>query len=282
MFSTMALFVRIAKTDFSTSQLVFARAVFGIVLFSWFCRREVMSLFKLSSKSLWLRAIFGGGSVTCYYINLRDLPLGTATILTDLAPIFVAIFSFLFFNEKLSVKTVAGVLVAVSGAALLSSPATDSSSFCGIVIGLLGAVLGAWAYLSLKRASGTFSSAAVVFAFSVALLFVSILGDGPIFPMKTGANLLPVIGVVATSALAQVLLTVSYRHLSATIASTLGLTAVLWALLFDVAVLGTELSAMALTAIVLIATGVRLTQLGRPRPNTTAEPEQAPHKAANQ
>jgi drug/metabolite transporter (DMT)-like permease len=262
-FSVMALFVRMARSDFSTGQLLFARGLAGILLFSWLCRHELRELFKFNARHLWLRAMFGGGSVACYFLNLRDMSLGTATVLTDLAPVFVALFSVLYLNEKPYWKTIAGVLISFCGVFILSSSTTLVASIAGVAIGVAGAIFGAFAYLSLKRASQNFRPFLVVLTFSLAILGVSFIDRSPIFEVRHGADFWPVIGAVVASVAAQVLLTVSYKFLSATTAATLGLTAVLWALLFDAVLVGLKLASLEIAAIALILFGVLLTRAKR-------------------
>lgn len=288
LFSTMALFARMAKSDFSTGQLILSRALIGILVFAWICRKEIPSLFTAEARPLWLRATFGGGSVACYFANIREVPLGVATILTDLAPIFVALFSILFWREKLNWRSLIGVALAFISVAILSNPlslAHSATSLKGIIIGVTGALLGAWAYLSLKSASMKFSPSLVVLAFSIALAFVSLVDGAPLSYINPNVNFGPLIGMIVTSLLAQMLLTISYRSLSATMAATLGLTAVLWAMAFDVVFLETKITWTLAVATLGISAGVWLTQPRKATASLTSKKvsnNDRPRTAANE
>lgn len=258
-FSFMAYFVREARVDFSTGQIILARGLAGIVIFSFISRQDIRNLFAFSALPLWGRAFFGGLSVACFFINLRDCSLGTSIVLTNLSPIFVAVLSISLAREQFRPIVLSGVLAAFFGVAILASPSADSLSATGLAIGIFGAVMGAFAYLSLKQATSRYSFSTIVLAFSVALMIVSLADQTPLLPIKPTANFFLLAAIVSLSLIAQISLTLSYRLLPSTSAATLGLTEVLWSGLLDVFFLGTRAPPLAYAGMFMVVVGARLT-----------------------
>jgi drug/metabolite transporter (DMT)-like permease len=256
-FSLMALFVRLCGNNLSDSEILFVRSLSGILILSFICGKDIFQLFKPTATYVWLRACFGGISVYCYFFNIRHSTLGMATILTDLSPVFVVLFSAAIFKIRVRLDSVLGVVCAMLGVACLSISRLSSISTPVLLIGLLSAASGAAAYISLKQASERFSVFQVLWAFSIPMAILGSLGLPRETHFLTGATFWFLVGVVICSYLAQLFMTFSYKLLSAPLASTLGLTAYLWALLFD-CFLGNLPTWGQLGSITLIIAGIKI------------------------
>jgi drug/metabolite transporter (DMT)-like permease len=260
LFSTMALFVRLSQGSYTPGQLMFVRGVSSILILSWICRHELRSLFSSMARFVWLRAVFGGISVGCYYWNLQQVSLGTATVLADLSPVFVLLFELLISGIKPRFQNVAGLGLALTGIVILSSPLGSDMRPMPLVIGILGAMSGALAYLSLKQATTKFSTSAVVLTFSISLIIVACFDAHEVLSVPQTFALGPLVGVIFSSLFAQVLMTISYKALSATTASAIGLSAVVWAIVFDGVFLKVAPTMFSVAAMVVVLVGIRLTQ----------------------
>ena len=258
-FSFMAYFVRVARSEYSTGQLIFARALAGVLIFGYLCRRDLKKLVTAVALPLWGRAVFGGLSVACFFFNLRDCSLGTAIVMTNLSPVFVSVLSVVFALEAFRSVALAGVIMASIGVALLVSPSSASLSIESLSIGIFGALMGAFAYMSLKQATTKYSFPMIVFAFSVALFFVSMVDRTPLLPVKSHASFALLAAIVVLSLIAQVTLTMSYRLLPSTAAATLSLTEVFWSALLDAVLFGANAPPVAYVAMVMIVAGARMT-----------------------
>lgn len=168
--------------------------------------------FALREKGRWdgfgvafLLGAFGYASTTAlYFPSLRLLPVAVASFLLYLAPVLVALLSWLFLRERLGAVGWGALLLAVVGLALLSSGAlTGALSLLGLLLAAASAVTYAittvlsrsvaqrmpWARLSLGVCAGAMTSY-VVFASARGVLAVP--------PSAWGAVWAIGLGVIAT------------------------------------------------------------------------------------
>jgi drug/metabolite transporter (DMT)-like permease len=113
----------------------------------------------LSRRDLGLLALAGvllGLHFAAWITSIYHTSVANAAVLVSTGPVFMALFGWLLLNERLSVRTVVAILVAVGGSALLGFGDTASSSpaggdpLLGNALALVAAVL--WAlYLLIGR-----------------------------------------------------------------------------------------------------------------------------------
>lgn len=261
-FSLMGLMVQRTNGTYSESFLLISRALAGIILLGFFYRATISSLFRRNALHVWQRSFFGAISVGIYFLNLRETTIGIATILADLAPVLVVLMLIFKGAEPIRPWALLGALTCVAGISLLASPNWADLSASVVLTGTLGALAGACAYISLKKATKSFSTGLIVWAFSVGLLVFGVVAAF----VGTRSNFLilnsfPLIGLVTLSLLAQWLMTLSYKNLPTSIASCAGLTACVWGVLVDVFFLHVSLSLNTLVSIGLIFIGVVVVQV---------------------
>lgn len=264
MFALMAVLVHKCGNQITSGEILFVRAMSGIIVLALVCRRSLYMLFTKAALFVWLRAIFGSFSVYCYYWTIRRSSPGIATVMSDLAPVFVMLYSIILFKIKIRMLAILGTLLAVIGVIGLSSFGVSNIRGIVVIIGLLGASFGGAAYVSLKQATARFSTFQIIWAFSVPMVALALF-DLPApsklftdyFQSFSWGLALPLIGAVVASYLAQFMMTLSYKFLSVSLASILGLTASLWALCFDWW-LGILPSATQLVSVCVILIGIRL------------------------
>jgi drug/metabolite transporter (DMT)-like permease len=259
MFSVMALLVKLCQADLSSGEILLFRAIGGVSILGVLARQEIPKLFVPEAKYVWMRAFWGSISVYAYFWNIRHTSMAGATVLTDLAPLFILLFSFLFYGHKSTTRSTCGGILAVAGVFCLSSPWSATLSPLNVVIGFISAISGAAAYLSLKKSMQLYSAKTVIWCFSIGMAIVSLL-DSP-FQMRlpNTVSVILIVGVTVTSLLAQTMMALSYKYLPAHQASTLGLTACLWALCFDFA-LGSPPNLYCVIATIITIIGVGMSQ----------------------
>ncbi|MDX1438885.1 MAG: DMT family transporter [Rubricoccaceae bacterium] len=87
--------------------------------------------------------------------SLYYTSVASASVLVTTSPIFIAVLGFVFLRERLTVRTVAAILIAVSGAVLISLSDAGEGSFPRATLGnvlALTAALGFSVYLLIGRA----------------------------------------------------------------------------------------------------------------------------------
>jgi len=154
MWASSFLVIRVAGNDFSPGAMTLLRVVAAsIVLLPLLALGRVR---MPRSLRLWAAVLGWGVAWFAAYLvvlNAAELFLDAATtaMLVNLAPLIVAVVSGLLLGEGLSVRLLAGVLVAFSGIVLISVGAsTGGLSGLGVVLGLLAALFYAGSVLAQK------------------------------------------------------------------------------------------------------------------------------------
>ncbi|MBI3897735.1 MAG: DMT family transporter [Gammaproteobacteria bacterium] len=105
------------------------------------------------------------GDLGVWHWSLMLTSVANATLLTNLAPVFVAAISLWFFRERVSGRLLLALIVALAGAALLmgQSLAFDRTRLLGDALGLCTAVFYAGYIVSVVRLRSSVSTATVMF-----------------------------------------------------------------------------------------------------------------------
>lgn len=168
-----------------SSDITFLRLLIGTAfLFTVLLVRDRDSL-KIRKKDFWLFPCSGICSILffqiCYLMTIRQASLSTAAILLYTSPVFVTLFSFLFFREKLTLKKILAALLSVFGCALVSGffGTAQRMSIPTLLIGL-GSGIGYALYSIFSRAAlnrGYSSLAIPTWSFFFALLPLACFAD---------------------------------------------------------------------------------------------------------
>ncbi|TAJ20718.1 MAG: DMT family transporter [Planctomycetota bacterium] len=223
--------------------IALARGLVGLAILTPLVGRRLAAVFAPNSGFLWLRAVAGALSILCYYWNLQRTSVGTAKALQDLAPVIVAAFSVLVLRENLRGRTGLGIALAIAGALAIGLRGATPPSGVVVAVGIVGAFAAATAFLSLREAASEHSPEVIVWMLCASSCLTSavLIASGAIIeqPMPWGAlgvrEVALFAGVALTGLCGQLWMTRAYQHLSASVASALGLTALLWGVLFEIA-----------------------------------------------
>ncbi|QXP68787.1 DMT family transporter [Polaribacter sp. AHE13PA] len=124
---------------FDAYQIVFFRSI-GTLLFTVpLIIKAKIPILGNNKKLLFLRGLFGVISLTCFFMSLNYLSLGTAVSLRYTSPIFGAIFALFFLKEK--IKSVQWVLflIAFIGVLVIKGFGADVNSL-GVIFAILSAI----------------------------------------------------------------------------------------------------------------------------------------------
>ncbi len=124
------------------------------------------------------------GDMAFWHRSLNDTTVANATLLTNMAPIFVTLMAWLFFRERVTGRFVAGLVAALLGAVLLLGDSLQISpaNFRGDLLGLFSAVWYGSYQLTAKGARRRFTTpllmASVAASAAVALyVFARLTGE---------------------------------------------------------------------------------------------------------
>ncbi len=213
------------------------------------------------------------------YVNAVEyLPVGVALLLEYLAVVLVALWAWLRTGVAPTRLTWLGMVASIVGLVLvldLSGAATPA--LAGVLWGLLAAV-GLTVYFVTAAGAGQLPPVALAaFGMVAGAVGLAVLGWTGLLPMTMGTAPVPVGGValpawvavaelaVVAAALAYLLGTVATRRLGSTVASFVGLTEVLFAVLFAWLLLDELPAPVQLAGGVLIVAGVVAVRAGAAR-----------------
>lgn len=203
--------IRSVAEALSVAQLVFLRNAFGLLIML----PLVLGVKGISLKTTCIhlhlgRALVGVSAMSCLYYGWTHLPLGTAALLKQTAPLFMPLLALWFLKEKIHPVLFWALPIGFVGVALILNPA-NSGLQLAVLIGLAGAVLGAQAKIFVRKMKDSEPSRRVVFYFS---LFASLF-SAPFAIQGWVAlgwlELAGVIGIAALSTLAQLSMTKAYH-----------------------------------------------------------------------
>jgi S-adenosylmethionine uptake transporter len=260
LFSLMAMLIKRLSPTFSSMELVFHRSLINVLLFAPIIGFEKKKLFPKGKRLMILRGVLGFLSLWCIFYSVEHLPIGVATLLMRVSPVFVLALSLIFLKEKLTGLQLTAAGIALVGVVLAISPGSHASgvSMVASAIGLLGALLAAASYVSVRAATASFNSWLIVQYYAA----ISALGSLPFavadfhWPRANQAGLILVFGLLAT--FSQFAMIEGYRVLKAGVAGAMQLLTVPFSLLIGWVFLDERLAAIQWGGVLLLVAGVLL------------------------
>lgn len=267
LFAIMGAFAKLASEHMSSLEVVFFRNLFGVVLIGY-------TVYKTQVKSvggrpflLFFRGFMGFVSLLAYFYNIAHIPMGDAVTFSKTAPIFTAIFAWLFLNEKLSLSSWVAVFIGFGGIILIAQPSGVSFSKYDL-LGIFSGIGAALAYTSVRELRNYYDTKVIVLSFTLVgtvgplLLFIFskyfymqeldfMMGE---FVMPSGVVWFYVIGLGVLGTLSQYYMTKAYGETKAGIVGAVSYSNIVFAILVGV-LLGDSLPTFITTCgIILIVT----------------------------
>ncbi|HUE77937.1 MAG TPA: DMT family transporter, partial [Longimicrobiales bacterium] len=241
-FSVMSLLVKLAGRGVPSQEIVFARSLIMTVLSFALLRRQGIAPLGRQRGLLIVRGLFGFAALSCFYYAIVHLPLADATVIQYTNPVFTALLAAVLLSERLRLREVGLVLVSLAGVVLMARPAflfggvSERLDMVAAGIALLGAVLSAGAYVTVRRLGATEDPLVIVFYFAA----LSTIGSLPLTAMDavmpTAAEWAALAGIGVLTQFGQVLMTKGLRAEAAGRAMAVGymqiVFAAIWGALF--------------------------------------------------
>ncbi len=215
-FAVMATLVKI-MAYVSPYVTVFVRFSVGIGILGILALLKKIKLNFVCSPLLLLRGISGAISVTLFYFAIVKIGMGKGSVYSYSYPVFASLLSALVLKEKISGTKWLLILSAFTGIVLVAFNVSSSGGFdfnIGDVLAICSAFTNAISILLVKKLHDTDDSYAIFFAQSIIGFWIFIIPANT--PELTGnvsaSYILILIGIF--SAMAQLLNTEGYRHVS--------------------------------------------------------------------
>ena len=163
-FALMGGFAKVVSQVLPPVEVTFFRNIFGVILVG-------IAIYKVPLKQtggkpflLLFRGSMGFAALLAYFYIMAYIPLGEAVTYNKTSPIFVAIFAYLFLNEKLHKSALLAIVIGFMGIVLVAQPqggTFDKYDILGIFSGI-GAAL---AYTSIREFRKYYDTRAIVMSF---------------------------------------------------------------------------------------------------------------------
>ena len=285
-FAAMAPFTRKWLRAVDPQSIVLARAVVMLLVFGVWARVAGVSLAGHDRAGLVLRGFLGYLAISCYVWSTQHLPPGQAVLLQYSHPVFVAALAPLLLSERPGPLHWPLVLAGLVGLALaLGVAGLGGANHRAVAIGLGGACLSGFAYMTVRRVAATEAPLTIVFWFALVMLPASLIGAlvpwSPLDalaglttnPVETARHLVPEVAfewlgfsaVVAAGLLGQITLTEGLARAGAARAVAVTMAGPLFGLAFDVLFFGQWPTPVALIGTVVVVAALIALGLLKPR-----------------
>ena len=211
---------------------------------------------------------FFAGDLAVWHWSIVLTSVANATLLANLAPIFVTLAAWLIFRRAPTALFLGGLATALAGVVMLiggdfsHGAANTSTAMLGDALGVVTAMFYAAYQLSVTKLRGSVSTArimAVTSVVSAVILLPLAWFSSEIFLPATAAGWGKLIGLALISQVAgQSLIAYAMAHLPATLSSVGLLLQPVMAGLFAWNLLGEKLGAVAIAGAILVLLGIRI------------------------
>jgi drug/metabolite transporter (DMT)-like permease len=222
LFGLMAILAKGAAARLPGPEIAFIRFTIGLLACGVAATRIRMR--ANNWRGLMWRGAFGGAAVLCYFLAIQHLAVGMATLLNYTAPVFAALWAWLFLGERIALGTLGALAVTTSGVAVVivaNAPPGGVALGPWQLVGILSSVLSGAAVATIREVRKTDGSWEIFAAFCVAGALFTGVPASRHWVSPTGIEWALMLGVGATSVAAQLMMTYALRDLPAAAAGVL-------------------------------------------------------------
>ena len=243
-FSIMGLLVKIVGRRLGSMEIVLFRGMITLALSWWALRRLGLVPWGTQRRLLLVRGTLGSISLMCFFYSILHLPLGEATLIQNMNPIFATVLAAFLLREHLRVAEVVCLVTSLFGVVFIAQPqalfgvAATPESPIEIGIALAGALASGTAYTLVRKMRHTEHPLVVVFYLPLLSVPISLpfaLADWR-WPGAVEWLLLLAVGI--TTQLAQVNMTRGLQLERTARATTIGYLQVAFAVVWGAVLLG--------------------------------------------
>lgn len=214
-FAVMAAIVK-SLDIYPVTEKVFFRNFFSFLITVVLIIKKGQSFIGNNKKLLFLRSVLGMLGIVFFFYAISHMKfLADATIMNNMSPFFVIIFSFLLLKEDINKYQIVALILALVGVIFVVRPKFDLTIIPSLA-GVLSALFAGGAYVTVRYLRQTDSPSTIVFYFTllttVCMLPFILKGD---WLMPRGFDIVKVLGVGVFATAGQYSMTYAYKFAEA-------------------------------------------------------------------
>src|SRR3970282_1946779 len=136
LFACMGVFVKLGGAHFSSSELVFYRAFFGLLVVMAVLRHRRTSLATPHWRGHLWRGLSGTAALLRSFYSIPTLPLATAITLNYTSSLFLTALTLVIFKERFHLPLTASLALGFVGVVLLLHPTLERDQLVGGLTGV--------------------------------------------------------------------------------------------------------------------------------------------------
>jgi len=272
LFAIMAVVAKRAAVRLPGPEVAFIRFLVGLLACLGAATR--VRLRANNWRGLFLRGLFGGGAVLCYFLGIEHLPVGVATLLNYTAPVFTALWAALFLREPLGLSAVGALVLTTVGVGLViygGAPPGSLGFGTWQLVGVLSALLSGAAIATIREVRRTDGSWEIFAAFCFGGAIITGVPAARGWVQPSPREWLLTVAVGALAVVAQLVMTWSLRYLRAAVAGIIMQLTPVAAMVLGYLLYGERAVGVAIAGAVITLAGVCWGALLAARPQTPVE-----------
>lgn len=259
LFACMGVLVKLGSAHFSSSELVFYRSFFGLLVVGAMLRHPRGALATPHWRSHLWRGVSGSVAMLLFFYCLVALPLATAITLNYTSSLFLTALTLIAFKDKFHLPLTSSLLLGFAGVVLVLHPTLEREQLLDGLLGLLSGFLAGVALFNVRQL-GILGEPATRVVFYFNLTATLLCGIWMLqYPLHTPTleDLPLLLALGASATFAQLAMTRAYRIGQTLVVSTLAYSTIAFASLFGLWLWQETLSMDGWLGIILIvASGV--------------------------
>lgn len=217
-----------------------------------------------------IRGVLGAAVMTFNFIALAYLSVGLATAISYLTPILSICAAMIFLRERPGAMVIVGIVLGLAGILVMLFPALVGTeirqgTLIGVAAGLAMAATNALSRVQVKDLTRTDPPASIALSFAVVSTLVGLATAFLGWAALDSQTLLLLISAGLLGGMGHVLMTEAVARAPVSLLAGYEYTGIIWAFLFDVALLGVVLDAWSVTGALIVVGAAALVAYGQGR-----------------
>ncbi len=231
-------------------------------------KKEYKSTFLNDFIKLSIPGFFFAGDLAVWHWSLKYTTVANATLLANFAPIFVTFTVWFFFKQRITIKFIMGMIIALFGASAIMGVSFRISfeRLYGDMLGLITAIFYAGYIISIRELRAKFSTIKImtwsVLSSSILLVPVILISGEKFWAVKISGWMVLIGLAIISQVCGQGLIAYALAHIPAEISSVTLLLQPFLAAIFAWIILGESMILFQILGGILVIIGIRIAQKG--------------------